>query len=400
MLTSNYGAQYGRNGSGTVEVETKSGGTTFHGSAFEYLRNAYFNARSWEQGADPAQPKGPYNKNDWGYTFGGPVYIPNHYNSDKKKTFVFWSQEWRHEKNPSSIEQNVPSVAERGGNFSDLCPLAVIGPNVPNPAAVPITPAGHPLEALIPMPTPRTADSLQSRKLFRGQPLGGKNSCAWTKISEINIVLLFATSTILGRRSCRTRCGAMGRRIFRILQTNFVGPGSSFVARLNANFSPTLLNEFVASYTADHIFLTALAALRACQQVRWALSSTTASAESFPPSILGATPRMGGERLTLGHRLFSLEQRQPDLYVSRQRDEDCWQAHSDHWSLFRGRAEKRKELALYSRHLLLRLLANQHREILCRSAGGEHRQYQQTNLKRSITTGTKLSNPISRTTGE
>jgi len=43
---------------------------------------------------------------------------------------------------------------------------------------------------------------------------------------------------------------------FQNVTTNFVGPGSSFVARLNANISPTLLNEFVASYTADHIFLT------------------------------------------------------------------------------------------------------------------------------------------------
>src|SRR2546430_8735521 len=43
----------GRNGSGTVEVETKSGGTAFHGSGFEYLRNEFFNAKSWEEGADP-----------------------------------------------------------------------------------------------------------------------------------------------------------------------------------------------------------------------------------------------------------------------------------------------------------------------------------------------------------
>ena len=59
VLTSNYGAQYGRNGSGTIEVETKSGGKSFHGSAFEYLRNDIFNARDWEQGADPSQPKAP-----------------------------------------------------------------------------------------------------------------------------------------------------------------------------------------------------------------------------------------------------------------------------------------------------------------------------------------------------
>jgi len=49
-----------------------------------------------------------------------------------------------------------------------------------------------------------------------------------------------------------------GTSSFENIQTNFVGPGTSFVARLNANITPTLLNEFVASYTADHIFLNAL----------------------------------------------------------------------------------------------------------------------------------------------
>ncbi len=124
VLTSNYGAQYGRNGSGTVEVETKSGTSSFHGSAFEYLRNDFFNARSWEEGADPTTPKAPYKKHDFGYTVGGPIYIPGHYNSNKKKTFFFWSQEWRREKNvyTTSPPPNVPSDAERAGNFSDICP--------------------------------------------------------------------------------------------------------------------------------------------------------------------------------------------------------------------------------------------------------------------------------------
>src|SRR5690348_17305379 len=89
VLTSNYGAQYGRNGSGTVEVETKSGSSCVHGSAFEYLRNECFNARSWEEGADPTAPKAPDKKHEFGYTIGGPVYIPSHYDTDKKKTFFF-----------------------------------------------------------------------------------------------------------------------------------------------------------------------------------------------------------------------------------------------------------------------------------------------------------------------
>src|SRR5712664_3545801 len=43
---------------------------------------------------------------------------------------------------------------------------------------------------------------------------------------------------------------------FPTIQTNFVGPGTSALARLTATISPSLLNEFVASYTTDHITLT------------------------------------------------------------------------------------------------------------------------------------------------
>src|SRR6184192_4024524 len=140
VLTSNYGAQYGRNGSGTVEVETKSGGATFHGSAFEYLRNEFFNAKDWRDGADPASKKPPYKKHDFGYTISGPVFIPDHYNTDKKKTFFFFSEEWRRNKIPNTTDVvNVPSDAERTGDFSDVCP----GADCPSVGAtVPINPAG------------------------------------------------------------------------------------------------------------------------------------------------------------------------------------------------------------------------------------------------------------------
>ena len=72
VLTSNYGAQYGRNASGTIEVETKSGTNSFHGSAYYYGRNEAFNARSWDQGIDTTQPKALYRKHDYGYTISGP----------------------------------------------------------------------------------------------------------------------------------------------------------------------------------------------------------------------------------------------------------------------------------------------------------------------------------------
>ncbi len=257
VLTSNYGAQYGRNGSGTVEVETKGGTSAFHGSAFEYLRNDVFNARPWESGNDPAHPNPPYKKHDFGYTIGGPVYIPHHFNADKKKTFFFFSEEWRREKNPSSIDQNVPSVAERGGNFSDLCPGADC-PSVGNPVAVPISPVGQALLALIPTPNstlggfPAFAQTVSTPTTWREELVRIDHNLT------DNYRLTFryihdSWSTVVPNPLWGT-----GTSDFQNIQTNFVGPGSSFVARLNANISPTLLNEFVASYTADHIFLTAL----------------------------------------------------------------------------------------------------------------------------------------------
>ena len=47
VLTSNYGAMYGRTASGTVLVTTKSGTAQFHGSGYEFLRNEVFNARNY-----------------------------------------------------------------------------------------------------------------------------------------------------------------------------------------------------------------------------------------------------------------------------------------------------------------------------------------------------------------
>ena len=118
VLTSNYGAQYGRNASGTILAQTKSGTEHFHGDAFEFVRNNVFNARNYFETTVPE-----YKKNDFGFTIGGPVYIPKIYNPAQKKTFFFYSQEWRREVVPGTVfNQAVPSNAERTGNFTDYCP--------------------------------------------------------------------------------------------------------------------------------------------------------------------------------------------------------------------------------------------------------------------------------------
>ena len=119
VLTSNYGAMYGRTASGIVLITTRSGTPNFHGEGYEFIRNEFFNARNF---FDQTKKAPLYRRNDFGYTLGGPLFIPKVFNTTKNKTFFFFSQEFRFEKTPVSYNQAVPSMAERAGDFSDVCP--------------------------------------------------------------------------------------------------------------------------------------------------------------------------------------------------------------------------------------------------------------------------------------
>ncbi len=128
VLTSNYGAQYGRTASGTVQVTTKSGLPTWHGNLYEFIRNEAFNSRNFFNVVytEPTLPgsdvpgvtignKAPlYRRQDFGGTIGGPLYIPHVFNTEKKKTFFFFSEEFRLEKTPTEYNQAVPGLKERG----------------------------------------------------------------------------------------------------------------------------------------------------------------------------------------------------------------------------------------------------------------------------------------------
>jgi hypothetical protein len=117
-----YDAGYGRSGGGQILVQTKQGSSTFHGTAYDFVRNTDFNANEWFNKAKGA-PISVYHRNDYGFTAGGPVYIPHIYNSDKKKTFFFYSQEWNKSSTPSSLNWTTPSA----GLVSGFIPDAVSG---------------------------------------------------------------------------------------------------------------------------------------------------------------------------------------------------------------------------------------------------------------------------------
>jgi hypothetical protein len=120
VLTNAYQAEYGRAVGGQVQVVTKSGTQSFHGSGYWFGRRSSWNANSWTNNrAVPAIPIPKTSRNDKGYTIGGPIYIPGVFNTDKKKLFFFWSQEFEDRTVPASKhDARVPTALERAGDFS------------------------------------------------------------------------------------------------------------------------------------------------------------------------------------------------------------------------------------------------------------------------------------------
>ena len=245
VLTSNYGAQYGRNGSGTVEVETKSGTNGFHGNAYEFLRNDALNSTKYF-----LDSVSPYKKNDFGYTIGGPII--------KNKTFFFWSQEWRRDRVPADFNQAVPSVEERAGDFTDQCSGGGSCPSVgADLLAAGYNPSDPTVQALLGMiPLPTTGTGLDSRyRTSLSLPTNWREELIrvdhnFTDKIRGTVRYIHDSWDTVTDVPLWTNAGS-----FPTIQTAFKGPGVSLVARLNATFSPTLLNEFVASYTTDHIIL-------------------------------------------------------------------------------------------------------------------------------------------------
>lgn len=116
-LRGQYSAQFGRNASGQIDVVTKSGTNKIHGSAYEYIRNDAFDANGYANDF-LAIKKTPYRYNVFGFSLGGPVYIPKIYNG-KDKTFFFVSEEWqRIIQYASGVQGLVPQASERTGDFS------------------------------------------------------------------------------------------------------------------------------------------------------------------------------------------------------------------------------------------------------------------------------------------
>ncbi|MBL8178975.1 MAG: TonB-dependent receptor [Bryobacterales bacterium] len=124
--TNAFSAEFGRTGGGVVNVVTKAGTNSYHGAAYYYHQNDAFNANSFVNNRFNT-PKPVLRRHQYGFTLGGPLWIPKLYKG-ANQTFFFTAFEGRREKDPVQSVQSVPTALERAGDFSSTVFLAAAGP--------------------------------------------------------------------------------------------------------------------------------------------------------------------------------------------------------------------------------------------------------------------------------
>jgi hypothetical protein len=149
ISTSTYDASFGRNAGAQVNVISKSGTNALHGTLYEFHRNAAFDARNFFAPADQPDPK--YIRNQFGFSLGGPL--------RRDRTFFFGDYEGTRTREGVTRITNVPTLAERNGDFSQSL---FARPRNPFPGAPPFSngvipvafqnPIGRAIANLYPLP--------------------------------------------------------------------------------------------------------------------------------------------------------------------------------------------------------------------------------------------------------
>jgi len=108
----NFSAEYGFSGASVVNVIQRSGTNQFHGSGYEFFRNASLDANDWFANR-AGNPIPPLRRHNYGFTVGGPII--------KNKTFFFFDYDGLRQTGLSTATGAVPSDAMRGGDFGEVC---------------------------------------------------------------------------------------------------------------------------------------------------------------------------------------------------------------------------------------------------------------------------------------
>jgi hypothetical protein len=262
-----YSAQFGQSAGGQISIVTKAGSNDFHGDVYYFGRNDKLNTfNTFAKDNCPATGcvKNKLRRNDFGYTIGGPI--------KKDKIFFFWSQEWNKMIEGQTTTARVPTVAEKGGDFTDIataCPAAFGFPAgglqdpanadkpFPTPNVIPtgrLSPAAQVVLQAYPNPTnPNPCAANNFTKSF-GVPTNWREENIRGDInltSTLRAMMRFTNdSWTLGPPDGGF---GWGNNNLGPIGEDWSQPGRVVVGKLSKTIGSTMVNDFSFSYSANRI---------------------------------------------------------------------------------------------------------------------------------------------------
>ena len=285
VMTADYAAEYGRAAGGQIRIITKTGTKDFHGSAYEYFRNSELNSNTWTRNLSTATNfASPFRYNNFGFTVGGPIWIPQMGQKYREKFFFFVGEDWIRYRATDTQTQAVPTTLMAQGNFSELLspnPWYKTGTAVYDPKTCPslgaasctpfpgniiptsrLSPNGVAIMSAYPQPTPGYLLGTQNWVAQAAHPYNQRKG-------TLNVdILATDKQRISGRRSEASYfeyqpfdqgSGETGKYFNRPNQTNSV----SWLWTI----SPSLVNEARATLSLDDVYIPVNTALAGIQPV-------------------------------------------------------------------------------------------------------------------------------------
>ena len=259
ILRNSYGAEYGQAMGAIVNIITRGGTNQFHGGAFYFGRNDKLNATDYFNNLRGV-PKDVLRRNDFGYNLGGPVI--------KVKLFFFWSQEWNRELRGRQRSANVPTVAERNGDFStlrtasdgSLCEAAPVDPvsgdvltTVPE-----FSPAGSAIVQIF--PDPNLSPSQVNSSDCANWAVSLTSPIYWRQENIRMDYRLGGGWSVFGRytqdhwsQPYPSTLGFWGDDPYPSVESSWIQPGYQATIKVTKLFGSTAVNDFQVSYAANRI---------------------------------------------------------------------------------------------------------------------------------------------------
>lgn len=247
LQTTHYAPEYGRSTGAQINFITRRGTQDFHGSAYEFWFSDTLAACPYVVGC---ASKGRTRYHNYGYTLGGPVYIPGKFNQDKSKLFFFVGFEGRYNAGSNQKTSQVPTSLERGGNFSlsstkPIDPLS--GERFPDDV-IPtsrISALGRTLQQLYPDPNFNQGGNFYA---VASQP-----TKSYDQIYRVDYNIKpdwqLSIRAMPGSQDFTSWFDNTGNSI-PLFEVNRKRYGDNYVATLNTVLGPTSVNEFSVGYSA------------------------------------------------------------------------------------------------------------------------------------------------------